>query len=287
MSHPQVYFWPSATSSVGAIYNNASTGSLANGQYLNLIPPFGTPDPNSSIDKVSGFPRHVLPNMWRQLSFHTTGTSNLVLKVTGKGSVRDDVTLPGPLLISVPRNPIPIPLTVNYTITNGTPVLGTTEWWDSIDNIQIVSGIGTTTSIQIGYGAKGITSYCFMDYNRINYAASGQIQVTLNGTSAYGTAVITPLVTLTRPETPNPYVGKFDPNPNNTATTGNRPSMPFFGVRLSDTATTIVNVNSPTPAIFPIGAYGRLSPVTLTCVTVDANTTENFYFTVLQQGIRT
>lgn len=315
MSKPQVYYWPSQVNSTGRIYSRTGFTSptvLPAGTYLPLkIPqhsldpsstnPYGlnpitySPDPNGSIDKTSGYPRHVLPNMWRNLYLAATGTSTVVVLVTGKGVHPFEATISstGPITAIVPKEAVPVPLSVQYTVTAGTPLIPATELWSDVDNIKIVSMASTITALTIGYGDMGLTVPSFLDYDRINFSASGQIQIVIpNAADVLPTFTATPLITLTPPETVNPYVGKMDPNPSPLTVpyAGYPVSIPFFGVIRDWSATTPIQVtNSSTGgrSIFPLGASGPLLPATFTVMSVQDNSAEDIYYTVLQQGIRT
>jgi len=320
MSFPQVYYWPATSYCGGAIFSGTYTTSTvpASGSYLplnqtaimqvvstgsstaKLVPYISGPHPIGSIDPKSGYPRHTLVNMWRTLSFQATGGGTFSVIVTGKGSARCGTEFDyAGLSTSTPVDPIPVPLSITYSVTGGGGTTYPTDYlWTEVDNIQITGFSNSLTNLQIGYGPTGITNFCFLDYNRIFYAATGQIQTTLiNSDTIGGSYSVTPLVSLTRPEVPNPHVGKFDIHPptqsiNLVITGGAGSSIPFFGVyapipgTLPVTAPIQLNPSNP-QAIFPLGAWGAISPLTLTCLSIGGNTVESIYYSVLQQGIRT
>ena len=124
---------------------------------------------------------------------------------------------------------------------------------------QIISVSPDTNvvGVSIGYGAKGITDYVFLDYNRTIFQTSVQLQFIV-----HDTATVTAYQTLSKPQYPSTVGNLINFQP-----------LPAFLVPSIDAAV----VNS-------LGVL--ISPVALTWATISTADTDERDFTVLQQGLR-
>jgi hypothetical protein len=134
---------------------------------------------------------------------------------------------------------------------------------DTVSSINIYSQIISVSpdtdvaAVSIGYGANGITDYVFLDYNRTIFQTSVQLQFI-----HHDSATVTAYQTLSKPQYPSTVGNLINFQP-----------LPYFLVPDIDAAT----VNS-------LGVL--VSPVALTWATITGANTDELYFTVLQQGLR-
>lgn len=124
---------------------------------------------------------------------------------------------------------------------------------------QIISVSPDTNvlGVSIGYGANGITDYVFLDYNRTIFQTSVQLQF-IN----HDSATVTAYQTLSKPQYPSTVGNLINFQP-----------LPYFAV----STITAAIVNS-------LGVL--VSPVALTWAKISTADTDELYFTVLQQGLR-
>ncbi len=241
MSQPVVVYWPAAVGNTGTIsssQNYAGAGNLILNSNLRNSP-------------VSTSGPYIYDKMIRTVSFTSPNNlSALNITITGLGSAVDGA--------GNPTQPLDTPI-VEVRAGPNVNTVNTAHIFKQIDSIAVS---GAAAALSAGFGSSGITEYVFMDYNKIGWYASCQVQVLNRATLLYTT-----YESLTKPETVNSMYGNLDVFP---------AQIPGFPVNAGMTAASTNQI-----AELPF-------PIVMTWVTISANTTaaEALYFTVLQQGIR-
>jgi hypothetical protein len=134
------------------------------------------------------------------------------------------------------------------------------------DNIysQVISIVPSTnvSGVSIGWGGNGITDYVLLDYNRTIFQTAIQLQFIV-----HDAAKVIAYQTLSKPEYPSN-------SPTNSGNLTSFSPLPAFPVAGFDPAVTVNTLST------------LISPVALTWATITDAVTDELYFTVLQQGLR-
>lgn len=240
MSKPEVLYWAPQSSNLATIapvQTLAAAGAMAisSNQY------------NSQVSKNGDY---VFDGCKRQVSL-TSAANNAGVNftITGYGSV-----------LGADSNPLDPNFSLITEVVAG-PNANTVSSVNIYKSIVSVTADGAVNAVSVGFGAKGITDYIFLDYNRTAFYATCQVQLINQSALTYTT-----YVTLTKPQTPNIQFGNLDNFPYEL------PAFPIANMTVADT-----------------NQIAQISyPVVATWVTILDNTgpDEALYFTTLQQGLR-
>lgn len=202
------------------------------------------------------FGPYIFDRVMRQVAILSLGdTSGVQFTISGIGSPVDNQGNPTQVLGPVTEQ-IQGPTLVQ-------PYVGSSNIYAQVTSVV---PNGNIQNVSLGFGSIGITDYVFLDYNRAFSQTSVQIQVIQQQDNT-----VTIYQSLTKPQTPNQVFGNW------------------------------INMSQPIPA-FVVTNLSKLtannfaalpSPVSLTWATINlanpavpALSTDAFFFTVLQQGIR-
>lgn len=247
MSSPTVIRWLPGSSNTEAIAtsaNNLLGANVAGNLVLNSSVP-GFSQGSFIYDKV-------IRNISLASAQNLSGRS---FTISGIGSPVDGDGNPTQVLAPIIETPITGPNTNTVYSANV---------YSQINSISYTSN-ATPGSIKVGFGNFGITDYVFLDYNRIMFATSLQVQfITVN------TSTVSVYQSLNKPQSPNIQYGNLD----------NFQPIPAFNVASFDEVAikTFGYLTSPASIVW--------ATISSTTVSPTPPTSSEIYFTVLQQGIR-
>lgn len=248
MSSPTVIHWlpgRSNTEAIAKLANNILVANVAGNIILNSSVP--------SLDQGPFIYDKVIRNISLASASNLSGRN---FTISGIGSPVDGDGNPTQVLAPISEGPFAGP-TAGNTIYSA-------NIYSQINSISYKSN-AAAGSIKVGFGNYGITDYVFLDYNRIMFAASLQVDYPVHFHST-----VSVYQSLNKPQSPNIQYG----NLNNF-----QPITAF-------------NVDPFSEVVAP--TFGDLtSPSSITWATISSSTeapaqpdTDDIYFTVLQQGIR-
>lgn len=237
MSQPTVIYWAPVTGNtavISSLQNYSGAGNLTLNSNV----------PNSPISNNGPY---VYDGVARTVSF--TSANNLsarTITITGIGSAVDANGNPTQSLGTVITETLSGP---NANTVNSAKI------YKQIDSISIN---GAANALSVGFGASGIGTFTYTDYDRTGWYASCQ-------TAVYNRTTLTHTVylSLTKPETIDYKYGNLIAYPQ---------AIPTFPLGAVDSAVSQLLAIS--------------IPVVLAWVNVKATAGDSMYFTVLQQGIR-